>query len=117
MDAELRRAVAYIAGRMISGSTATSVYDYDAGSYFSIDGEVSTSRVNVFDYSRSCYLDGNPPSLYDYGRGQFFGLELKVAQKFSGYDYGSSSFFDGEVKGETISIYDYGTGNYHDYSL
>jgi hypothetical protein len=117
MQAELRRAVAYIGGRMISDSTATSVYDYDAGSYFSIDGEVSTTRVNVYDYSRSCYLDGNPPSLYDYGQSQFFDLELKGGQKFSGYDYGSSSFFDGEVKGDAVSIYDYGTGNYHDYSL
>jgi hypothetical protein len=52
MKANGRAAVAYIAGRLITGKIANSVFDYGQSKYISIAGTVSTARVQVFDYEQ-----------------------------------------------------------------
>lgn len=49
MTENLRRAVTYIAGRLVSGKSASAVYDYVAGRHFQLSGDISSSHVNVYD--------------------------------------------------------------------
>ena len=114
MQDHTRRAVAYIAGRMISGQDATAVYDYTASSHFHLSGTVSGSNVNVYDFGQSCHVGGSPSSLYHYGNGGHIQLRVN-GSNFSGYDYATSSHFSGSVKGRAISIYDYGQSRYFQY--
>jgi hypothetical protein len=116
MTDELRRAVAYIAARAISGEQASAVYDHDAGSSFSFSGEVSPTQVNVFDESRGCHLDGTPPSLYDHGGSSFFDFTLNGSM-VEGYDFSSNSFFEATMSGRDVSLYDYGHSRYFNYSI
>lgn len=118
MTNELRRGVAYIAARMHTGDTSTSVYDYDAGSHFWFSGQVSAHKVDVYDHDRSCHLGGTPKSLYDYGTSSFFDLEHAGGNKYNGYDYESASFFEVTVDSRSsITVYDYDDGGWHNFSL
>lgn len=115
MKTELRRGVAYIAQRVVRGSDASAIYDYESGAYYQFSGDVSATKVNVYDYSRGCFLGGDIPSLYDYGEGAFF--EFKVdGNRINGYDYESGSFFEATVSGQSISVYDYDVGAFFNYS-
>jgi hypothetical protein len=109
MKADTRRAVAYIAGRAISGKTASSVYDYGEGGHHSFSGDVSAVAANVYDYGSSCHVGGQLGSLYHYGHGSHLQLTLK-GKSFTGYDYDDASDFSGDVHGSSVTVYDYPTG-------
>jgi hypothetical protein len=116
MQAQTRRAVAYIAARIISNRNASAVYDYGEGKYFSIDGQINGAVVSVFDYSEHCHVDGTLPDLYHYGNQRH--IEVKVnGRSFEGYDYDSKKHFAGNVNGQSISLYDYEHGKYFNYSI
>lgn len=121
MNESVRRSVAYIAGRAITGRRASSIYDYSSSKYVNFSGEVSDQRVSVYDFDASCHISGSKArdrfSLYHYGTSGHIDLSLKPQGKFSGFDYGSGSHFDGTVKGKSISLYDYGSGKYFEYSI
>jgi hypothetical protein len=108
MRPNTRACIAYIAGRLVTGRNASSVYDYSQSKHILVSGTVEESRIQIYDYDRGCHFSGNRNgekfSLYDYGDSHFVDLSLDGA-KFKGYDYGTSSHFSGEVKGNSISIY------------
>ena len=116
MTDDLRRTVAYIAGRLVSGARSSAVYDYATGSYFQISGSVSDNHVSIYDYGRGCHVGGSTPSLYDYGNASFFEVK-KHGSKVKGYDYASSTFYEATVNGRNVSVYDYGAGSFFSYSL
>ncbi len=116
MESHTRRAVAYIAGRLISGKSSSSVYDYSEGEYCNFSGTVSEGGVSVFDYGQSCYVSGSGTNLFHYGDGHYITLSPDGG-KFSGFDYGTSSHFTGTVIGGSVSLYDYGTSSYYQYSV
>lgn len=116
MREDLRRGIAYIAGRIVSGQQASAVYDYTASGYFQLSGDVSSSRVNVYDYGRGCHLSGTPPSLYDYGTASYFDLKVE-GPKVKGYDYASRTYYEATVDGRAISVYDFGEGSFFNYSV
>jgi hypothetical protein len=111
-----RRAVALVVGWEASGRSPSVVYDQDAGGHFRFGGKVSRAKVSVYDYDRGCYLSGRLASLYDHGTGAH--VQLKVERgRFEGYDFASSTHFSGRVAGTSISVYDYQTGGFHNYSV
>jgi hypothetical protein len=116
MQPDTRRAVAYIAGRAISGKQSSAIYDFEESGYFNFSGTVSASEANVYDYDSSCHIGGKLASLYHYGHANHLQLELKGKQ-FSGFDYDEASHFNGTVNGSSVSLYDYASSQYHNYSL
>lgn len=116
MNAHVRRAVAYIAGRLVSGSDSGAVYDYSEGRYVNIGGQVTARNVNVYDYEQRCYVAGTPNSLYHYGDGQFIQIDVNGPQ-FTGFDYGSGQHFSGSVQTRSVNLYDYEQGSYFNYSI
>lgn len=116
MKVGLRRGIAYLAQRVISEKDLSAIYDYDSGSYYQFSGDVSRARVNIYDYDRSCFLGGDPPSLYDYGEGNFFEFKIE-GNRVNGYDYESGSFFEATVSDRNVSVYDYEVGAFFNYSV
>ena len=112
----VRAAVAYIAGRIISGSNSTYVYDYSRARYIPISGNVDEDAVNVFDHEKGAHIGGSPPSLYHYGEGSHISLNVS-GHSFTGFDYGTGSHFSGNVSGSAVSLYDYGEGQYFNHAI
>lgn len=115
MNADTRRAVAFIAGSSASGQRTTSVYDYSVGRHTSFSGQVG-AQVSVYDYDARCHISGRLPSLYHYGASAHLTLKV-VGTTFDGYDYATSSHFSGTVRGRSISLYDYGESGYFNYTV
>ena len=118
---ESMRAVAYIAARIANQKVVGNIYDYQAGTYFNINGEVTPNHVNVFDYSASNYITGNSSNgsfnLFNYDTSNY--VQLKVKQNnFDGFDYASSSFFSGTVTPlGAVSFFDYSLGRYFNFQV
>ncbi len=120
MTGRTRRAVAYIAGRLISGEESSAVYDPMSGRHFLFRGEVSSGQVSVYDYADASYIGGTGPlpalSLYDYGSSGHIHLEVRGIE-FEGYDYVSGSRFAGRVLGKDVDLHDFGVAKQFSYSL
>ena len=116
MEDDLRRAVAYIAGRILTGAPASAVYDHAAARHFHFSGEVAPERVSVYDHGRGCQISGAPPSLFDHGTSRFLKLEVK-AGVVAGYDYASGTFYEATVTGAGVSVYDPDAGGHFGYSI
>lgn len=59
MRTSTRLTTAYIAARLITGKDAGSVYDYSASRHISISGEVTSSRVNVYNHDVGKHFSGD----------------------------------------------------------
>jgi hypothetical protein len=117
---ESRAAIAYIAGRLISGRHSSSVYDYARSKFINFSGTVQSGRVQVFDHETGNHFVGSGSeasiNLFEYGRGAHIHLAI-AGHSFSGFDYGSGTHFSGTVTGGTIAVYDYGESQYFNYSV
>jgi hypothetical protein len=110
----VRAGVAYIAGRLISGSDSNHVYDYSRGRYVTMSGDVEDRSVHVYDYESRAYITGSGDNLYHYGERCHISLSVSD-DTFTGYDYGTRTHFTGTVNGGAISLYDYQRGHYFNY--
>ena len=120
MKAESRSAIAYIAGRLLSGQHSTTIFDYGRSKYVSFTGSVQPGRVQVFDHETGNHIAGSGTetslNLFEYGRGAH--IQLNVSEKqFSGFDYGSGTHFSGSVSGRNVNLFDYGESQYFQYLI
>lgn len=116
MKDHTRRAVAYVAARLVSGQQASSVYDYATGRHVNFSGTVSSTNVNVFDYEQAAHISGSPPSLFHYGNGAHLRLATQ-GTTFKGFDYDTGSHFTGRVNGRSVSLFDYETSTHYNYTV
>lgn len=115
MKPHVRAAVAAIALSHSASRKISSVYDYSQGKNLNIDVAIMGNRVKAYDYSNSCHIDGNIPSLYHYGEGAHIDFKY-TGGKYQGYDYGSGSHFEVSVRGNNADLYDYGESGFFSFS-
>jgi hypothetical protein len=116
MKTHTRRAVAYIAGRLVTDQISSSVYDYQEGRHVSMEGNVTGSSIAAYDYDQSCHIVGSSSLLYHHGNHAHLTLQLSNT-RFSGYDYDSNGHFNGTVNGKSVSLYDYETSRHYNYAI
>ena len=116
MNAGTRACIAYVAGRVISGSGGSTVYDYSQSRHVSMSGSIDGNTIGVYDHNRGCHFSGTLPSLYDYGTRAHVSLEIDGSQ-FNGYDYAGRHHFSGSVSGSSVQVYDYGESKHFSYAL
>ncbi|MEE9523468.1 MAG: hypothetical protein V3V59_01825 [Thermodesulfovibrionales bacterium] len=120
MQNHTRRAIAYIAGRMISNESSTTVFDYSCFKYFSFTGETSFDNISVFDYKNQCLIRGfgshGALNLYHYGNKNHIFLSIEESH-FNGFDYDTSCHFSGDVNERSVTIFDYEQNTRFEYSI
>ena len=120
MRDELRARIAYVAARLIVDSNAKEIQDHARTTVVHIEGLVSQGSVDIFDFSSSCRLAGEQTeegySLFDYDANQYVDLNLD-GDDFEGFDYATGTRYTGEVRAQTVRIFDYGEFTDFEYSL
>jgi len=115
-----RRIVAYIAGKLISGKEINKLFDRSNSSYAEIVGEVTITKINVYDSERNELITGSGDakgiSLYDFTTAKFIDLKIDK-EKFDGFDYESKKIFYGELKDNTVSVFDFEDSKHHYYIM
>ena len=101
MRDELRARIAYVAARLIVDTSAKEIQDHARTVVVHIEGLVSRSTIDVFDFSSSCRLSGEQSedgfSLFDYDANQYVDLNLD-GDDFEGFDYATGTRYTGEVR-------------------
>ena len=120
MRDDLRARIAYVAARLIVSSDAKEIQDHARTTVVHIEGLVSHSAIDVFDFSTSCRLAGEQSdegfSLFDYDGDQYVDLNLD-GDDFEGFDYATGTRYTGEVRDLSVRIFDYGEFTDFEYSL
>jgi hypothetical protein len=120
MNANSRAAIAYIAGRLLTGYHSKAVFDYSQSKYLNIRGTVAPGIVQVFDYEDGAHISGSGNgttfSLFHYGEGSHISLVISNPN-FKGFDYGTGSHFQGSVQGTAVQLYDFSSGQYYQFQI
>ena len=95
MDPGARRAIAYIAGRICTGSDAAGVLDLETGEHAEFEGRMD-DEIALYDHSRHCLVGGQLPELFDGGTHASINLEFSD-DSFSGFDHASNHYFGGRT--------------------
>jgi hypothetical protein len=100
MAPEVRRAVAMVAARLISGRSAGTIYDFAQLSHFHISGSVGSS-ISLYDHDARAHITGSPSQFFHHSENCH--VQLNVSGKnFTGFDFGTSSHFTGSVSGSNV---------------
>lgn len=117
MDTHTRTYIAAIVKAVVSGDERISaIYSYEAWEHLTMSGTISHGRLQLYDHDRSEHVTGSMPSFYDHGSGDHFTLSRVADGQFNGYDHATASHFTASANGGSITVYDYGTGQYYQYS-
>lgn len=120
MRDDLRARIAYVAARLIVGGAATEIQDHARTTAVHIEGLVSPSTIDVFDFSSNCRLSGEQSedgyTLFDYDANEYVDLNLD-GDDFEGFDYETGTRYTGEVRSQSVRIFDYGEFTDFEYSL
>ena len=112
-----RARVAAVIAAVARNRKVSAVFDYDAGSYRNASAEIRSGRVHGFDYGTSSHFSGRSPGkldFFDYETSSH--VQLKIdGDKFNGFDHYTGSHFSGSMRGSSVSVFDYGTGQHHNY--
>jgi hypothetical protein len=112
MSPEHRYVVAFVAASLGRGQVFTHVHDYDAGVNIAIGGAVRPDKVDILEGGARARVSGSPPDLFHHGSQAFIRL-LVEGETVSGYDYASGQHYSGRLTGSAVQIYDHETGRYH----
>ena len=111
-----RACIAYIAGRMISGSGSSQIQDHERSRDILIAGKVSAEELELYDYARGCQVTGNLTRIHDHGTGAQICLRI-YGSVFSGNDEVSGRSFSGNVSGDLVVVFDHGDQRVYSYTI
>jgi hypothetical protein len=111
---DARRAVAFVAGQLVTGKRRA-IYDYEKGAYAHFSGTVGP-QIRIYDHQASAHITGSSKQLYHHGLSAHISLDIS-GKNFKGYDYGSSSHFSGKVRYNNITLYDFAAAKYFQFLL
>lgn len=114
MDSAKRACLAFIIGRA-RNSNVHSVYDFGRGRFCLYTSSGDASNLQVLDHQRNSMLTGSLSGIFDFGSNSYLCINMN-GNSFTGFDYGSSTFFSGTISGYVIMIYDGQTSSYNTYT-
>jgi hypothetical protein len=108
MIADRERAVAYVAGRLSSGSHSHLIREQGSGKLRLMSGEVSADHVHFYDFEGCGYVSGrsfNGRLIIFHARDDAT-MELIPAApgRYTGYDRASQRWFAVAVTGTSVSV-------------
>jgi predicted dehydrogenase len=112
---DVRAAIAYVASKAAGKSRGATVYDFDRSKYVHFSGRVGTT-VSVYDHDAAAHITGPINNLYHHGQSAHIQLQLNGNQ-FSGYDFGTSNYFQGTIRQTNVQVYDFGDGRWHQFHV
>ena len=111
MNEQIRRVIAFAALSSESERAERTIYSYALDHRTKFSG----SRHDFFDHDASVRIAGSGSKLYHYGLWSY--IELNIgAEKFSGFDYGSKTHFEGVIKDNLVRLYDHAEQRYFEYA-
>jgi len=107
MEPHVRAALAYIAGRLVSGKNASGVYDYSRTMQIILSGAAQGGVVSIYDHNQGCHISGSANGLqyllFHHGLRRHICLTL-AGSEFTGHDYGRSPSVSGWVIDDGIVV-------------
>jgi len=120
MQPHCRRAVAFIAASLQSADSSPLLVDLTANEVFSFAGELSARRVVITNNRDGTYFTGADEcgmlSLYDHDAERFFTFPQDRG-RFWGFDYGSRTYYSGQVQDRLVRIEDEECAGVFSYAL
>jgi len=120
MNDQTRRAVAYIAGRIVSGKPAPSVYDHTTSRTYNFRGEFAATKITLRDLDSGSDIKGAGGSgmftITQAGNGKPVSLKLN-GSTFEGFDYETAKRYRGVITGTSVAVQDDQHGREFQYSI
>lgn len=116
MDTSTRRAVAVLAGSLITGRRPRTIYDHDELRFAPFGGTVERDRAELVDLESQATIVGKRHSFFNSATGSYLRLEVH-GRHFRGVDHASGDEFSGTVEHRRVELYDAGAGETFRYSL
>jgi hypothetical protein len=111
-----RSNIAAAAFAMVSGRSVNSVFSHDVARHRKVQATFRGGRLDAYDYDRGAYFQGDNGNLYDFGDSCHISMQINGV-KVEGYHYGEGSYYEAKVSGTSVTIYDYATARWHDFSI
>jgi hypothetical protein len=105
MPPDVRRAIAFVAGRLISSRPASAIYDFSYPGYTYLTGTIGSS-ISIYDHGRRSHLTGSPTSFYDHATKGHVSLTL-TGRSFTGYSFATAEHFQGTISQANVTLYDH----------
>jgi hypothetical protein len=108
MNSYTHAGIAYIVCRLISGKRAAALYDLSCGKEIDMYALSEKGFLREFDLQHQDYIPGYASECsYQFTSSSGFSTEIFINQKtFILHIRGSSAYFIGNVRGDTIYLYD-----------
>lgn len=120
MKVHMRRVVAFVVGRVVSGKQSNGVFDQAAGKQFNFTGEFAATRLTLRDHNEGCEFKGLGGSglftLSHPNNGKPITLKVN-GNNFEGFDYDSAKRYRGSVEGNRVSLHDDQVGQQFEFTL
>lgn len=115
----VRRAVAFVAWRLITGHDSASIFDHAKARRVRFSGSISATKIAIRDQD-GCELSGSGGSgMYTLTQGRGGKpITLKIdGTRFEGFDYGASRRYEGTIDRETLHLKEARGGEEFSYSV